>query len=316
MNDEREPAPDVFTGCMVGSALGDAIGELAFRQPDRDQLRAEVNTADVLRYTDDTAMALGVAEAILEGEGDLDPEQLGRIFARNYSDEPWRGYGPGPPSIFRTVEEEGCSYREAAGRLFDGEGSMGNGAAMRVAPLGVFYCGRDDLRRKAELSAGVTHTHPLGCDGAAVLAQAVGRAALLDPEDEFPAPDFARELAEDADTDAFRDALEELAELAEKHAGRGEAARKLGTDVLIHRSVPYAIYCFVTAPSSFERCLMHAILVPGDRDTIGAMAAGISGAYLGESAIPAGWVRSLENAGLLRDYARKLHRVRFAAGRG
>jgi poly(ADP-ribose) glycohydrolase ARH3 len=296
---------------MVGSAVGDAIGELAFRYPDERQLRRQVNSADVLRYTDDTAMAMGVAEAILDGRGELEPENLGRIFARNYAEEPWRGYGPGPPSIFRTVDREGCSYREAAGRLFDGEGSMGNGAAMRVAPVGIFYCGRPDLRRQAERSAEVTHVHPLGRDGAAVLAAAVGRASVMAPDEGLSAPDFAEQLADKAGSDEFTEKMEMVAHLAEENAGPEAAAGELGTGVLIHRSVPYAIYSFLSAPHSFERCLMHATLVSGDRDTIGAMAAAVSGAYLGESAVPDHWRQPLENADRIRELARQLHGLRF-----
>jgi poly(ADP-ribose) glycohydrolase ARH3 len=58
-----------FLGGKVGSALGDAIGELAFRYPDRDRLIAVVEQAETLTYTDDTAMAIGLAESILEKNG-------------------------------------------------------------------------------------------------------------------------------------------------------------------------------------------------------------------------------------------------------
>jgi poly(ADP-ribose) glycohydrolase ARH3 len=126
-----------FLGCMLAGALGDAIGELAFSYPEAGRLRAAIAAAPVLRYTDDTAMAMGLAESLAD-RGDLDPHHLGRTFHRHFNREPWRGYASGPPTIFQLVEKSGLTYQEAARSLFGGQGSQGNGAAMRVAPLGLF----------------------------------------------------------------------------------------------------------------------------------------------------------------------------------
>ena len=87
---------DKYLGCMLGSALGDAIGELAFRFPEEGRLRAAISAAPVLRYTDDTAMAIGLAESLAE-KGGLDPQHLGQTFHRHFTREPWRGYASGPP---------------------------------------------------------------------------------------------------------------------------------------------------------------------------------------------------------------------------
>jgi ADP-ribosyl-[dinitrogen reductase] hydrolase len=84
--------------------------------------------------------------------------------------------------------------------------------------------------------------------------------------------------------------------------------------MLIHRSVPYAIYCFVANPDSFEECLMDAVLAGGDRDTIGAMAAAVSGARLGRGALPADWTGKLENAAYIEELALALFELRFGAG--
>ena len=95
-----------FLGAMIGGALGDAIGELAFSLTDVPALDAGIAEADVLVYTDDTAMALGLAESLIVC-GAVDPQALGRAFHENFRREPWRGYGPGPPSLFASVEREG-----------------------------------------------------------------------------------------------------------------------------------------------------------------------------------------------------------------
>jgi poly(ADP-ribose) glycohydrolase ARH3 len=63
--------------------------------------------------------------------------------------------------------------------------------------------------------------------------------------------------------------------------------------------MPFAIYAFLNHPTSFDACLFCAILNGGDRDTLGAMAGGISGAYLGSESIPEPWKRKLENRGYI-----------------
>ncbi|UCH00425.1 MAG: ADP-ribosylglycohydrolase family protein, partial [Deltaproteobacteria bacterium] len=120
-----------YLGGMVGSALGDAIGELAFRYPSKDRLCIQLDQLKEFRYTDDSAMSIGLAESILK-KGFLDQQDLGETFRTNFQREPWRGYASGPPTIFSMVERLGITYAEAARSLFGGSGSFGNGAAMRI----------------------------------------------------------------------------------------------------------------------------------------------------------------------------------------
>ena len=118
---ERDNRRSKFLGTMVGSALGDAIGEMAFSLRGEAQIREAVAEAEVLRYTDDTAMAIGLAEC-LSNSGTIEEKILGDIFKRNYNREPWRGYALGPPSVFDLVDKHGLGYAEAAAKLFRGEG--------------------------------------------------------------------------------------------------------------------------------------------------------------------------------------------------
>lgn len=291
-----------FLGCMLGSALGDAIGELAFRFPEEGRLRAAIAAAPLLRYTDDTAMALGLAESLAEMR-DLDPRHLGQTFHRHFTREPWRGYASGPPTIFQMVEKSGLTYPEAARHLFGGQGSLGNGAAMRVAPLGLFFHDAPDLYDKAAASAAVTHAHPLAQDGAAVQAGVVALAVHLDPGNPFPQDAFLRRMQGLARTPELKEKLSLLRALLKSRIPGPQAARVLGQSVKIHESLPFALYAFLAWPHSFEDCLMGAVLHGGDRDTLGAMAGAISGAYLGAAAIPALWREKLENLDLIEKAA-------------
>jgi poly(ADP-ribose) glycohydrolase ARH3 len=302
MQGKKEKLWEKYLGCMLGSALGDAIGELAFRFPEGGRLRVAVATAPVLRYTDDTAMALGLAESLAEMR-DLDPHHLGRTFHRHFQEEPWRGYAAGPPTIFQLVEQSGLSYEEAARRLFGGQGSLGNGAAMRVAPLGLFFHDSPDLYHKAAAAAAITHAHPLAQDGAAIQAAAVALAVKLDPRNPFPRDALLRRLLALARTPEIKEKLSLVKVLLKNRVPAPEAARILGQSVMIHESLPFALYVFLARSHSFEDCLLEAVLNGGDRDTLGAMAGAISGAYLGKSAITALWQEKLENRGLIEKLA-------------
>jgi len=294
-----------FLGGMVRSALGDAIGELAFRGLGEADLRADIAQRDVLIYTDDTAMAIGLAESITQ-VGRLDQQHLGDTFRANFKREPWRGYAAGPPTIFRLVERRGMSYSEGARSLFEGEGSFGNGAAMRIVPVGLFYYDAPDLYEKARLSASVTHAHPIGVDGAAVLAWAVAQVVELAPQEPFPFEQFFQGLVDFAQTPEMRDKMALVRPLVAEGVHPPEAARQLGRSVAVHESLPFAIYAFLRHPQSFAACLFCAVLHGGDRDTLGAMACAISGAYLGVEAIPQAWREKLENRAYIENLALKL----------
>ncbi|MGD9271913.1 MAG: ADP-ribosylglycohydrolase family protein, partial [Syntrophobacterales bacterium] len=84
------------------------------------------------------------------------------------------------------------------------------------------------------------------------------------------------------------------------------AAKQLGQSVAVQESMPFAIYSFVRCPGSFEDCLDCAIMHGGDRDTLGAMAGAISGAYLGVESIPSGWRTKLENGQTIEKLALEL----------
>jgi poly(ADP-ribose) glycohydrolase ARH3 len=294
-----------FVGSMAGSALGDAIGELAFRIPDEARLRERIDATEEFVYTDDTAMAIGLAQSLL-ARRQIDPQHLGDTFRANYQREPWRGYASGPPSLFRLVDRQEITYVEAAQGLFGGQGSYGNGAAMRIAPLGLYYHAAPDLYDQARASAAVTHAHPIGIDGAAVQARAVAQAVTLDLDECFDPQAFLRGLRDMARTPEMQGKLAQVSELVAANVPANQVARELGQGVAVHRSLPFALYAFLRHPRSFEDCLFCAILNGGDRDTLGAMACAVSGAYLGAEAIPPGWRQRLENRELITGLARRL----------
>ena len=248
-----------FLGGMLGHALGDSIGELAFEFPAKGALQSIIKQKKLLTYTDDTAMAIGIAESLVK-RGSIDINHLGEIFRQNFEREPWRGYAPGPPTVFSLVKQ-GYTYQDAAQSLFQGTGSFGNGAAMRITPIGLYYHDSEDLIARTGQSAVVTHSHPLSLDGAAILASAVAMVVSLTPETEFSTDPFLNRLRKIPKTPEFKDKLSLVSQLINDQASQQYAAQELGTNVLIHESVPYALYSFIKNPNSFSKCLFHAVLV-------------------------------------------------------
>ena len=293
-------------GALLGCAVGDAVGELAFRHPTQDRLQAAVTGAERLVYTDDTAMAIVIADALVE-DGQINSQALGDRFARAFQLEPWRGYGPGPPRIFRTVAETGRAYEEVARELYGGEGSLGNGAAMRAAPLGVAYREAGRLEGACDTASAVTHAHPVGRDAALLVARAVGEATRAALAGRPVRPNaMAQALTDGCRTEEMRHKMQAVTDHLAEGTPPEAVADAIGRSVSAPESVPFAVYAFLAAPDSYEACLTIAMFNGGDRDTLAAMAGGISGAYLGERAIPDPWRARLENRCQLRELARRL----------
>ncbi len=294
-----------FRGALVGTAVGDGLGAPF-------EGRSKVSPAEVaavawghleLTYTDDTHMMIGVAESLIKYP-DFDGADMARTLVRNYEMEPWRGYGPGPPGIFRRIKA-GVAWDEAARDDYRG-GSYGNGAAMRVAPVGLVY--HDDpvkLREVAHQSARITHAHELGREGAALQAYAVALATGLAPGKAFDRADFLAKLTAFTVAGCYRAKLGRFAALLEM-PDKGRVVAGLGNGVAALDSVPAAIFAFWLQPHSFEQAVLYAVSLGGDTDTIGAMAGAIAGAYLGVEAIPVGWRDRLENGGYIEALAGRL----------
>lgn len=294
-----------FLGAFIGTAVGDALGAPfeGYDRVDPGEIETVAERLPVLTYTDDTHMMLGVAESLLRCQG-FSGEDMAYTFVRNYEREPYRGYGPGPPRIFRMIRD-GVPWDEAARRLYRG-GSFGNGSAMRAAPIGVFY--RDDLetlREVARTSSQITHAHTLGREGAAIQAYAIALATVLEPSPDFDRAEFLSRLINFTSEKVYRDKLNKIGALM-LQPDPEKAVLELGNGIEAFNSVPTAIYCFLSRPDSFASAVCGAISLGGDTDTIGAMTGAISGAYLGVDAIIHRWQDKLENRRYIAELAGSL----------
>ncbi len=297
-----------FIGALIGSAIGDALGA-----PLEGNSMEEVNSVygedwKMIsgRYTDDTEMMIGVAESLIENKG-FNGADMAAKFIQNYHAR--RGYGPGTKEALRRIRE-GESWEEASGKLFGGKGSYGNGAAMRVAPVGIFYYDNaDKLREIAYKSSHVTHSHELGKEGAALQAFSIAL-AVQGTEKEA----MLHDLKEFVKNVIYKEKLRKIEALLAKEADKKAIISELGNGEEAFNSVPTAIYSFLRF-DSFKDAVVYAISLGGDADTIGAMTGAISGAYYGEGAIPEEWEEKLEEGKKGRSYIKwlgeELYRVKF-----
>ncbi len=294
------PSFEVFSGCLLGLALGDALGAPFEGMPPGNY---SIDCMDgILSYTDDTEMMINLLRAIIDFE-DVETSLVAKYFAEGLNPE--RGYGPGTLRVLALVRQ-GIPVDRAVRSVFP-EGSYGNGAAMRVAPLGLLYFGDEERLEEAVIRASkATHVHPVAIDGARVVALAVSYVMRGYELSELP-----EYLVSKVDTDIFADKLEKV-NFALKHSVTKEwVIQNLGTGVAASESVPTAIYAFLGFGRDFERMINFCIGLGGDTDTISAMAGALSGTMLSEKGLPENCLKRLEHYQQIKEIGKRLYERLF-----
>jgi poly(ADP-ribose) glycohydrolase ARH3 len=304
-----------FAGCLLGLALGDALGAPYEGGPLERLLWKAIGKTrhGRLRFTDDTQMALDLAASLL-ARGELAADDLARRLAAGYR---WhRGYGPGARKLLLHIRR-GQDWRRA-NRAVYADGSFGNGAAVRAPVVGLVFSERPgELLEAARLSAAVTHAHPRGLEGAVLVATAVARALHSDAAEAILAA-CAAACADEAFTSRCGVAASWLR--SSREVSPAEVARALGNGMAAHESCVSALYLalrFLARP--FEEMLAFASACRGDVDSLAAMAGAVWGAARGRAALPAAALARIEDAERIEDIARALHALhaaKFAHGTG
>ena len=284
---------------LDGLSLGDTFGERFFGPNEKVVPRIEQREVPLgkWRYTDDTEMALSIVE-VLEKRGEIDQDLLAKRFAERMGD--MRGYGAGTYKLLCGVRT-GVPWQRLSRSGFDGMGSFGNGAAMRVAPLGGYFAEREleFVAQQARLSAEVTHMHPEGIAGAIAIAVA---AALAWRAREQAAP-LGREWIEqvrDATPSGYtRDGIEQALALKED-ASIADAAVTLGngSGVTAADTVPLCLWVTARHSRDFVEALWQTVSALGDRDTTCAIVGGIVALCVGENGLPLEWFARRESLDL------------------
>jgi len=281
---------------LEGLAIGDAVGEmLAYRHADAARIIERGLPAGPWFHTDDTEMALSIIE-VLKLYGHVHQDALARRFAWRFEHEPDRGYG----SMTRAQLNEvirGGNWRQGAASAFGGQGSMGNGGAMRVAPLGAYFA--DNASRvveQAQASALVTHAHAEGVAGTIAVAIAAAMAWRLR---EHSAPTRIANLFE-----AVLDSTPEskvrcsllIASRTPATVPVEAVAKALGNGSLVTApdTVPFALWCAAHHLHNYVEALTLTISGGGDCDTNAAIVGGIVALSVGREGIPNDWLKARE----------------------
>ncbi len=289
-----------YIGCMLGAAIGDALGKQNEGQSREDILKRGYVTdygkaqagcpGEKLRagqYTDDTEQMLVLAQSLIRCDG-FDAGDFATSIAKWGEDvlnDPARKSLVGPSSSQALARlNSGASWKES------GSDIPSCGSAMRVAPIGLFYDELLDVEENAALSSIPTHRSKAAVAGA--VAVAVGVRCAINGMERSEIVNKTSAMASNYDTGLGR-RIELSFRLRNEEPG--EAFLKLGTSCLVYETVPSAFYCFLRHFESPENAIIEAVDAGGDTDSIACITGALSGALHGIGSFPERWVKRLEN---------------------
>jgi ADP-ribosylglycohydrolase len=278
---------------LLGLSIGDAFGETFFGKETiiADRIRnREIQSGEWL-FTDDTVMGIGVYNT-LAAYGEINQNQLAKTFADNYLLDDYRGYGGTAHAILKDIGA-GKHWREVSSNVFDGMGSMGNGAAMRSGPVGAYFADNvEKVIAQASLAAAVTHAHHEAVAGAVAVALA---ASICAGGSSFsPAAFFDFVVTHTPESDV-KYKIKKAATLPLHYDIRTIVSiLGNGTQLTVQDTVPFALWCAAHHTNDVEAALWKAVSGLGDRDTIAAIVGSIVILSAPENTIPAQWIRQTE----------------------
>lgn len=296
-----------YRGCLMGLAVGDALGTtLEFQRPGafkpiKDMMGGGPFRLKPGEWTDDTSMALCLAESLIECKG-FDPADQMKRYLKWYRE----GYLSSNGRCF----DIGNTVREALGRFerseepFSGSTdpySAGNGSIMRLAPVPMFYAANplEAIEKSAE-SSRTTHGAIAAVDACRYLgAILVGALNGANKEDLLldhysPVPGYWQKYP----------LVKEIAEIAAGSFKYRQPPTIQGSGYVV-KSLEAALWAFYKSKTFEEGCLL-AVNLGDDADTTGAVYGQLAGAFYGLEAIPRSWSDKLAQGELILSMAEKI----------
>jgi ADP-ribosylglycohydrolase len=281
-------------GCILGTAVGDAIGlpreGLSARRAQRMFGSAPLRHRFILgrgMCSDDTEHTVMLALAYLSSAGETD--RFARDFARRLR---W-WFARVPAGI-------GLGTAKACLRLWlgarpdrSGVNSAGNGPAMRSAILGLIARDEKHAKELVNVSTAVTHNDPRAKEGAMVIANL----SRWISRDTAQREGLEITMLEGVHDTQLRDNLLLALTVAREGVGPTDFAKQLGQPKgisgFVNHTVPAAVYCWLLHRDSYRDAVETAVCLGGDSDTVAAITGALAGAELGVEAIPDDWLASL-----------------------
>lgn len=325
---------DRFRGSVVGLAIGDALGHPTEFLASVDRIRAKYGPEGIRAFapsgyhpagtfTDDTQMSIAVARALARaGRQSLD--DLMRVMGEEFvawAQHPSNNRAPGGTCLAGCRNlAHGAPWRQAGVKE-----SKGCGAAMRAAPVGLYYFDDDDaLVRVAAAQSTLTHAHPTGIASGVAAAAPVawackgkgldGMVAYTKAMVQKLTPELLVELGSH-EKDAHGLGVSEMVQildeveplLGEEHE---DVCQLLGGAWVGEEAVATALWCVLKASGDFDQSILRGANSSGDSDSIACIAGSIAGALQGVGAIDKRWLDGVERGADLDLLARKLHAAR------
>jgi ADP-ribosylglycohydrolase len=267
-----------YLGSLLGLAVGDGLGA------------ASIEGRPLGAWTDDTAMALCLAESLLESAG-FDPQDQWLRFTRWHRDGHRSATGSSVGVTPATVRALGLERFPAAPQ----DGTSNEAAPLsRVAPVVMFYFGdRAEAIVHARAAAQFSSASPVVSDACALLAAMVHAALRGEPLEQVLRP-----LAAMSDGHQLDPRLMALADSDPTHSPNAGLEPSL-------RVLAVVRWALATGPN-FRAGALKAVHIPEDADVIGAVYGQLAGALYGQAGIPASWLERLAQRALIEELAGRL----------
>lgn len=294
---------DRVRGCLLGLAVGDAVGTtLEFsprdqRPPLKDMIGGGPFKLEAGQWTDDTAMALALADSLIS-HPDFDPRDLMERF--------WDWRAKGRYSCTGSCFDVGVTTAEALMRYLDDDEpfsgptdheTAGNGSLMRLAPVAIIYSqNRDRLDSVARDQSRTTHGAPEAIDACRAYGSLLADALEGLPKEALTGPRLQP------------DGLPWAGQVSDVMAGswRQKARDRIQSSGYVIHSLEAALWCFHRT-ENFADAILLAANLGHDADTTAAITGQLAGAHYGASGIPAGWLGKLAWRDRIESMAERLN---------
>jgi ADP-ribosyl-[dinitrogen reductase] hydrolase len=299
-----------FHGCLLGLAVGDAVGTTAELRPRgtfeplADMVGGGPFRLESGQWTDDTSMALCLATSLVERNG-FDPADQMERYCR-WAEE---GYLSSTGACFDIGVTTAAALRDhrRTGKPYSGSTdplSAGNGSIMRLAPIPMFFLPDfEAIERFAAASSMTTHGAPECVDACRLFGRVLGRALL----------GSSKESVLFGDSGTFGGAERTVAIARGNYKGKSELEIR-GTGY-VAESFEAALWCFLRT-DTFEQAILTAANLGDDADTTAAVCGQVAGAWYGVSGIPPRWLEKLALRSTIADLAAQLLAIMQARNHG
>jgi len=301
-----------YRGCLLGLAVGDAIGtSVEFMPPGSftpltDMLGGGPFNLAPGEWTDDTSMALCLAESLIEKRG-FDPidqlERYVRWFRTGYLSSNGRCFDIG------IATAASLSRFESTHEPYPGstaQNTAGNGSLMRLAPVPMFYARHPHMAiEKSADSSRTTHANPKVVDACLYFSALLLGALNGHPKEALLSPIIDWQFLEPETIGLLSDLSPEILELVNGSFKQKQPSDIQGSGYVV-RGLEASLWAFYHS-TSFRDGVLLAANLGDDADTTAAIYGQLAGAYYGESNIPLEWRAKLAMVDVIIGFADKLY---------